>query len=197
MTNPAAIDNGQSLQEGRQRLRDILLEKSVRTDREFTLASGRTSNFYVDVRKTSLDPEGAFWIGRLFGDLLNNYPDVVAVGGPTLGADPLTSATSVVSWIYGRHLPGFIIRKEAKGHGTGQWLEGPELNPGDHVVLLEDVVTTGGSALQAAGRLRDHGVHVDSLFAVVDREEGGAQAIADAGLKLERLFGKQELLDAS
>ncbi|RMF18903.1 MAG: orotate phosphoribosyltransferase [Candidatus Dadabacteria bacterium] len=182
-----------SNQEGRTRLADILRERSVRTG-NFTLASGKQSDLYVDVRKTSLDPEGAWWIGRLFTAELADYPDVEAVGGPTLGADPLTTATSLAAWTLGRRLLGFLIRKQAKGHGTGRWIEGPDLADGTPVVLLEDVLTTGGSALQACERVRAHGLNICAVFAVVDREEGGRQAIEEAGYPVRALFTRSELL---
>lgn len=185
-----------SLVEGRARLRELLLRLSVRTDRVFTLASGRESNFYVDVKKTSLDPEGAFWIGRLFADLLaREFPEVTAVGGPTLGADPLTSATQVVAWTMGRRLDGFIVRKQVKGHGTGNWIEGPPLAPGTPVAVTEDVVTSGGSALEGIARLREAGLDVRVVLSVVDREEGGRARIEGEGYALRSIFAKSDLVD--
>jgi orotate phosphoribosyltransferase len=189
-----AIDT--SLHEGRDRLRTLLLKLSVRTDRVFRLASGRESNFYIDVKKTSLDAEGAFWIGRLFAETLQNeFPDVQAVGGPTLGADPLTSSTQVVAWSLGRRLTGFIVRKNVKEHGTGNWIEGPALAPGTPVAVTEDVVTTGGSALEGIERLREAGLDVRVVLAVVDRQEGGRERIEAAGYPVRSLFGKSDLVD--
>jgi len=186
------MSDRQNLQEGKQRLQQLLREHSVRTDRTFTLASGRVSDFYVDVKKTSLHPEGAYWIGRLFVDVLSQYPEVRAVGGPTLGADPLTTATSVLAWTLGRALDAFIVRKEPKDHGTAQWLEGPDLVPDTPVVLLEDVITSGGSARTAIERVREAGLKVEAVLAVVDRDEGGREHLQAAGVPLHALFLRRD-----
>lgn len=184
----------QSDTEGRARLRALLRRQSVRTGQTFTLASGKTSDFYVDVKKTSLDPEGAFWIGRGFAALLEEFADVKAIGGPTLGADPLTAATIVVGWTLGRRLDGFIVRKEPKGHGTGVWIEGPNLPTGTPVVVCEDVLTTGGSALKGCARVKEAGLDIRAVFAVVDREEGGVDALAAEGYAVRTLFRRHELV---
>ena len=175
-------------------MRTLLRDLSVRTGQTFTLASGKTSDFYVDVKKTSLTPEGAYWIGRLFTGFLDDFPSAVAIGGPTLGADPLTAATIVTAWTLGKRLDGFIIRKEPKGHGTGVWIEGPNLPANAPVVICEDVLTTGGSALKACDRARESGLHVLAVFAVVDRQEGGKAAIENTGYPVRTIFGRDELV---
>lgn len=137
----------QSILEIKRRLARLLVEKSYR-EGDFVLASGRRSDYYFDCRVTALHAEGSWLIGTLFNDLLKDVP-VVGVGGMTMGADPLVSATTAISHELGRPLNGLLVRKEAKDHGTGQFVEGlGNFKPGDKVAMLEDVVTTGGSPLK-------------------------------------------------
>ena len=117
--------------------------------------------------------------------------DVVA--GLTLGADPLVSGVALVSALDNRMVDGLIVRKEAKGHGTGAWIEGPLPPKGSKITVLEDVVTTGGSAIKAVEKLRDAGYEVNRIVAIVDRQEGGRDAIVEAGLELYSLFSLREL----
>lgn len=177
-----------------ERLRRLLLEKSYEK-RRVVLTSGRESDFYVDGKQTSLHPEGAYLIGKLFfRQLTSRGPRVEAVGGMTLGADPLVSAVALVSYLEGAPLPAFIIRKEPKGYGTGQWIEGKKnLSPRAPVAILEDVVTTGGTTLKAVDRAEQEGLKVVRVLALVDREEGGAEAISRSGLTLEALFLRSDL----
>lgn len=177
----------------RERLAALLREKSYQ-QRAVTLASGRKSNFYFDGKQTALHPEGAFLIGRLMWQaIVDAGVKVEAVGGLTLGADPLATAVSVASFQAGRPVPAFIVRKEPKGHGTGQWVEGRKNIPdGSRVVILEDVVTTGGSSLKAVERVREEGLHVSLIVALIDRQEGGREAIEAEGLELVSLFTKSE-----
>ncbi len=171
----------------------LLLEKSYR-EGQFTLASGRTSDYYFDCRVTALSAQGSWLIGNLFNDLLAPM-DIVGVGGMTLGADPLTTAVTVISFERGRPLHGFLVRKEAKGHGTGQYVEGMgNFHQGDRVVMLEDVVTTGGSLLKACERVRDAGLSIAGVCTVLDRGEGGREALEKAGFTLHSLFTRPELV---
>lgn len=180
--------------ERKRRLARILKEKSYR-EGDFVLASGRRSDYYFDCRVTALSAEGSWLIGSLFNDLLADLA-IRGVGGMTLGADPLVSATTVISWERGRPLHGLLVRKEAKGHGTGQFVEGlGNFAPGDSVAMLEDVVTTGGSLLKACERVRDAGLEIAAVCAILDREEGGREAIAEAGYNLLALFTRKELVD--
>ena len=182
------------MQEQKRRLARILKEKSYR-EGDFVLASGRRSDYYFDCRVTALSAEGSWLIGSLFNDLLANLA-IRGVGGMTLGADPLVSATTVISWERGRPLHGLLVRKEAKGHGTGQFVEGlGNFAPGDSVAMLEDVVTTGGSLLKACERVRDAGLQIAAVCAILDREEGGREALAEAGYNLLSLFTRKELVD--
>ena len=181
--------------EMKKRLAKLLLELSYK-EGDFTLTSGKKSDYYFDCKQTALHPEGGYLIGRLFLDMLKDY-DVSGVGGMTLGADPLVSAVAVVSHLEDCPLPAFIIRKKSKGHGTDQYLEGMRnFEPGGTVALLEDVVTTGGTLVTAAQRVRDAGYTIAAVLAVLDREEGGRENLAAAGLELKSIFTRSGLLAA-
>src|ERR1043166_3805280 len=144
----------------RERLLALLRARAFQ-EREVVLSSGRTSNFYIDCKQVSLDAEGATLIGELFHAMIDQVaPQAVAVGGLTLGADPLATATSVVSFQHGRPRAAFLVRKEPKGHGTNQWIESTKLPTGADVVIVEDVVTTGAATLKAIERARLAGLHV-------------------------------------
>ncbi len=179
----------------RGRLASLLLEKSYRAG-EVTLTSGRKSDYYFDCKQTALHPEGAWLIGNLLFDLLPE--GVRGVGGMTLGADPLVTAVSIASFLRGRPLPAFIVRKAAKGHGTNQFLEGlSNFRPGDTVALLEDVVTTGGTLLTVIDRVQDAGLVVGAVVTVLDRKEGGAERLAERGFPLLSVFTRDALLAAA
>lgn len=178
----------------KKRLARILLERSYR-EGDFTLASGRKSDYYFDCRVTALHAEGSWLIGQLFTELLADL-DIKGIGGMTLGADPLIAATTVVSHEKGRPLCGLIVRKEAKGHGTGQYVEGvANFQPGDKVAMVEDVVTTGGSLLTACDRVRAAGLDIVAVCTVLDRNEGGREAIEKAGYQLRSIFTRPELVE--
>ncbi len=178
----------------RQRLKEILLEKSYR-EGTFTLTSGKKSDFYIDCKQTTLSAEGAYLCGKLLFGLIRKEPDLRAVGGMTLGADPLVTAVSVVSFLEGAPIPAFIIRKEPKGHGTGSWIEGKSNIPaGSFVALVEDVVTTGGTLIKAIERTQLEGYKVGGVFALVDREEGGSELLSQHGFRLVSLFTRTQLL---
>lgn len=179
----------------RQRLKELILRYSYQK-REVRLASGRMSDFYFDGKQTTLHPEGAALVGKGMLDLLQaNFPEARAVGGPTLGADPIASSVSLASYHRGFPIPAFIVRKEPKGHGTMNWIEGAShLKPGMRVVLVEDVITTGGSILKAARAVRDAGLVPLGVIVVVDREEGGREALESEGLKVLSLFKKSDLV---
>jgi len=178
-----------------RRLKQILLENSYRQG-TFTLTSGKTSDFYIDGKQTTLHAEGAYLCGKLLFGLIRSAADPIdAVGGMTLGADPLVSAVSVVSYLEQAPIPAFIVRKEAKGHGTGNYIEGlNNLPSGGRVALVEDVVTTGGTLLQVIDRVEAAGFVVGLVATVVDRQEGGADLLADRGYPLEALFTRESLL---
>jgi orotate phosphoribosyltransferase len=160
----------------------------------FTLASGRVSAHYVNCKPVSLSGTGLVLLGALM--LAEVEPEVPAVAGLTLGADPLVCAVAHQAALLGRPLDALIVRKEAKGHGTGAWLEGPLPAPGAPITVLEDVVTSGGSALKAARCLRQAGYVVRRVVALVDRGEGGEAALAEEGLELRSLFGLEQVAAA-
>jgi orotate phosphoribosyltransferase len=179
-----------SAAEARLLLLRMLAERAYRRG-SFTLASGRQSDHYVNCKPVSLSGLGLALLGRQL--LAGVEADAVAVAGLTLGADPLVSAVALQAALEGRGLDALIVRKEAKGHGTGAWLEGPLPPPGSLITVLEDVVTTGGSALKAVIQLREAGYRVERVVAIVDRQEGGAEAMAAAGLELHSLFLLEEV----
>ncbi|MCP9775813.1 orotate phosphoribosyltransferase [Cyanobium sp. HWJ4-Hawea] len=162
---------------------------------QFTLASGRSSDHYVNCKPVSLSGEGLALLGALFLEQVE--PEALAVAGLTLGADPLVSAVAMGAALAGRSLDALIVRKEAKGHGTGAWLEGPLPEPGSRITVLEDVVTTGGSSLKAVNQLREAGYEVRRVVTIVDRQEGGLEAMTAAGLELRSLFLLEEVAAAS
>ena len=177
----------------RSPLHRLLAERSARRGR-FTLASGRESEFYVDARLTAMSPDGLALIGPLalaeIGDA-GWRPD--SVGGLTLGADPISYAISYASATTPHPLRAFTVRKEAKAHGTGKLIEGP-FREGDRVVVIEDVITTGGSALKAAAAIRAAGGTVLGILALVDREEGGREALEAAGYAVRALARASDIL---
>ncbi len=177
----------------RAELLQLLKDKALRRG-SIVLASGKVSDFYLDCRQVSLHARGHVLVGKLFFSLIRRvWPRAVGVGGPTLGADPLVSAVSLTSSLEGHPLHGFLVRKEPKGHGTGNYLEGlGNLPPGSPVVLLEDVVTTGGSVMRTADRVREAGLDVCGLAVLVDRQEGGREAVEKSGLHLEALFTRSD-----
>jgi orotate phosphoribosyltransferase len=172
-----------------------LLRQLSYEERAVTLSSGQPSHFYIDCKQTVLTGEGHVLVGACFAELLSTAeqrlggPKHAAVGGLTMGADPLASATSLWSTLQGRPLDAIYVRKEAKGHGTGAFLEGTRHVPaGARVAIVEDVVTTGNASVTAVKRLRDHGYVVDTVLAIVDRQAGGREALAELGLTLSALF---------
>ncbi|BEV35581.1 orotate phosphoribosyltransferase [Synechococcus sp. M16CYN] len=158
---------------------------------DFTLASGRQSRYYVNCKPVSLSGTGL----SLISTAMLNYVDAkaVAVAGLTLGADPLVSGVAMAASLANQDLDALIVRKEAKDHGTGTWLEGPLPQPGAVITVLEDVVTTGGSSLKAVKQLREAGYAVTRVVTIVDREEGGAASIEAAGLELISLYRLSEI----
>ena len=163
---------------------------------QFTLASGKQSAFYIDARLTTMSPEGLSTIGPLALAALRELGwQVDAVGGLTLGADPIAYAISYASAHTGHPLRAFTVRKEAKAHGTGKLLEGPFME-GDRVAVIEDVITTGGSAIRAIEAVRAAGGVIAGVLALVDREEGGRQAIEEVGIPVVALVTASQIMHA-
>ena len=175
------------------KLVDMLATRSA-TRGTFTLASGRQSDLYIDARLTTMSPDGLATIGPLALERIRARgwsPD--AVGGLTLGADPISYAIAHASALVNSPVRAFTVRKEAKTHGTCKLVEGP-FQSGDKVVVIEDVITTGGSALKAVAAIRAAGGEVLGVLAVVDREEGGREVLEAAGLAVEALTGAREIV---
>ena len=173
---------------------DVLLDRLAREayrHGRFTLASGRSSDHYVNCKPVALSGSGLALLSPAMLELVET--DAAAVGGLTLGADPLVSGVAMAAAQQGRDLNALIVRKQAKGHGTGAWLEGPLPMAGARVTVLEDVVTTGGSSIKAVNQLRDAGYSVRRVVTIVDREEGGKDAMDAAGLELVALFRLSEV----
>jgi orotate phosphoribosyltransferase len=184
-----------SLERDRGRLLELLRELSFER-RKVVLASGKESDFYVDCKRTALTAEGHVLVGRLLFEKVRRIrPLVRGVGGLTLGADPIASAIALTSFQEGDPVDAFIVRKEPKGHGTGQWIEGRKTIPdGSRVVVIEDVVTTGGSALKAIERCRAEKLEPVACLALVDRLEGGREAIEAQGVPLDALYTRKDFL---
>ncbi len=174
----------------KQELLDLLCNLAYR-EGDFILSSGQRSSYYINGKYVTLHPQGALAIGRLLLSILPE--DTQGVAGLTLGADPIVTAVSVVSAYENRPIPALIIRKQAKGHGTMAYIEGPSLEANARVVVLEDVVTTGASAMLAVNRLREASYQVHRVFALVDREQGGRELYQKEGLQFESIFTISEL----
>jgi len=159
------------------KLRDILQTKSLRKG-DFTLSSGKKSSYYLDCRLTTMDPNGALLIARLIlQKIREEHIQAEAIGGLTLGADPIAASVAVVSALEGTPLHAFIVRKEAKSHGMQRFIEGFDAGPGARVIVVDDVCTTGASHQRAAERAEEAGYNVVAVFCVVDREEGGSELL--------------------
>lgn len=172
------------------------MERSLRLG-DFTLASGARSSYYVDARRTTMSAEGQFLVGHVaYASLRESGLDVTHVGGLTMGADPVAYALAHRSWVEGRPLDAFSVRKKAKEHGTGQRVEGG-LPPGARCLVIEDSMTTGSSAAAAVQALREFGATVVGVFTLVDRQEGGAERIEAEGLPFLAVFNGPDLLDAA
>ncbi len=177
------------------RLRQMLFNLSYR-EGAFRLTSGKESDFYIDCKQTTLSAEGAYLCGMLIhNQIMKSNIRIAGVGGMTLGADPLVTAVSIISFLRKRSIPAFIIRKERKGHGTGSWIEGILNIPFESkVTLVEDVVTTGGTLIKAIKRTEEAGLKVAQVITIVDREEGGREALYEIGHELIPLFLRRDIL---
>jgi orotate phosphoribosyltransferase len=158
---------------------------------DFTLASGRKSSYYLDGKQVTLDAQGAKLVAEGMLELLGE-PLPAAVGGMSIGADPIVGAIITLAGVQGRQLKGFMVRKEPKGHGTQRYIEGP-VQPGETVAIVEDVVTTGGSSLPAIERAEEFGLKVVRVLTIVDRLEGGAPAFAQRGYRFDSLLTIRDL----
>jgi len=179
----------------KDKLKKLILEKALKVSDKpiFKLSSGKLSTYYIDLRTITLEPEGGYIIGNLIFDMIKDKnPD--AIGGLTLGADPIAYGTSFVSYLNKQPIKPFVVRKEPKGHGTGKQIEG-NVKEGDRVIIVDDVITTGGSALKAAKVAKQNGLEVLEIVCIVDREEGGRENIEKEGFKFRPIFKISELLN--
>ena len=174
----------------KDRLLELLKEQALEI-RPVVLSSGKKSDYYMDCKRVTLSPEGAYLTGKLMLQMIR--PDVRAVAGLTLGADPIVSAVSLLSYQDDRNLPGLIVRKEPKKHGTMSYVEGPALPQGSAVAVVEDVVTSGASLLRAIERIEAAGYRPVQALAILDRQEGGREAIKERGFDLQALFARRDL----
>lgn len=178
------------LQSLRQYLLDLFCQVAYK-EGEFTLSSGQRSTYYINGKQVTLHPQGGAAVGRILLSMLP--PETQAVAGLTLGADPMVTATSVVAVYEGRSIAPLIVRKEAKGHGTQAYIEGLTLSPEAAVVVLEDVVTTGQSALKAVERLQQAGYRVTQIIALVDRHQGGAELYQQHQIPFQSVFSIRDI----
>jgi orotate phosphoribosyltransferase len=183
----------------KKRLIELIIDRTFRfSDKPaFKLASGKMSSYYFNCKPTTLNSEGMFLVGNLLYDLIKNQKKWKAkgVGGLTLGADPLSNAIAYTSYIKEDPLESFVVRKEPKKHGTMLWVEG-NVEEGDKVVITEDVITTGGSTIKAIDRANKCGLKVLGVVVLIDRQEGGREAIEKLGVPVRSLLTKEEIFQA-
>ena len=170
----------------KQALIELVRQKALKFG-SFTLASGKQATYYLDGKQVTLDPQGARLVAEGILDMLVSESMPAAIGGMSIGADPITAAVVTMSAVRGTPVAGFMVRKESKGHGTEQYVEGP-VESGQEVVIVEDVVTTGGSSLTAIDRVEAFGLKVAKVVAIIDRMEGGAKAFAERGYRFSSLL---------
>lgn len=161
----------------REKLIRLIYDRAFKYSEEpiFKLVSGGYSKYYFNCKKVTLSPEGMYLIGNIIFEMISDL-NVNGIGGLTLGADPISNAVAYTSYLRGKPIESFVVRKKAKEHGTMQWIEG-NITAGDKVVVVDDVITTGSSTIQAIARLKDAGVFVRKVIALVDRQEGGRENI--------------------
>lgn len=170
----------------RARLRDLLQERAFRFG-EFVLTSGKESSYYFDGKQVTLHPEGAYLLGKILIAKIRG-DDIQAVGGPTIGADPIVGALAAIAYLEGLAIKLFIVRKAAKQHGVRKLIEGPALSPGERVAIVEDVMTTGSSIMRAVDAVREAGGRVVKVIPLVDRLEGGTEKIQSLGIAVDPVF---------
>ncbi|MEW6274227.1 MAG: orotate phosphoribosyltransferase [Bacillota bacterium] len=168
------------------RLRDLLRERAFRFGK-FVLTSGKESNYYFDGKQVTLHPEGAYLLAKIIIEKIRGG-NIQAVGGPTIGADPIVGALAAVAHLEGLKIKLFIVRKATKEHGMKKLIEGPELSPGERVAIVEDVMTTGSSIMKAVDAVRETGCRVVKVIPLVDRLEGGTEKLRSLGIAVDPVF---------
>ena len=179
------------IEQNKKRLLE-LFKKNAFHSRAVILSSGKKSDYYIDAKQVSLTPEGLFLIGKVVLDMLKN-DEFDAIGGLTIGADPIVAAIGVVSYLNARPVQTFIVRKEPKQHGMQKFIEGPSLKPNSKVVIIEDVITSGNSALKAIKAVETLKCRVVKVAALVDRLEGARESLSSQNYKLVSVFTKDNL----
>jgi len=176
------------------KLKKLLYQKSFKYDDQpiFSLVSGKKSQFYIDCKMTTLSSSGLVLVGNIFYDLISPL-NIKGIGGLTLGADPIAIATALIAGQNNKELIPFVIRKEAKKHGLKKWIEG-EIDVGDRVVIIDDVITTGGSTIQAIEKAEEFGLKIVKIIVLVDRQEGGKKNIQLKGYEVTSIFTKADLI---
>ncbi len=178
----------------KERLIKLLIDKAFRYSEEpvFKLVSGRMSNYYFNCKAVTLHPEGMHLIGNLIYDMIRDS-GARGIGGLTLGADPIADAVAYTSYLKGNPVEAFVVRKSAKSHGTMQWIEG-NVQKGDRVVIVDDVITTGKSTIEAINRAKEAGLDIAKVIALVDRQEGGRENIETLGFNVEPVVTREEVM---
>ncbi|MBI4826765.1 MAG: orotate phosphoribosyltransferase [Nitrospirae bacterium] len=183
----------------KKRLIELIISRTFKYTDEptFKLAAGGMSNFYFNCKPTTLNAEGMYLIGNLLYEIImkDKKWKVKGVGGLTLGADPVANAIAYTSYLKGEPLEAFVVRKEPKKHGTMQWVEG-QVKEGDKVLIVEDVITTGGSSIKAVERAQMCGLKVVGVLSLIDRQEGGKEAIKKLGIPCKALLTKEDIFEA-
>jgi len=188
-------ETAMTIEKMKERLGEIILERSFKysDNPPFTLASGRKSNYYFNCKPTTLDPEGMNLIGAIIFDMLKDT-DVTAAGGLTLGADPIANALSVISFQKGKPIKSFIVRKDVKDHGTKSAIEG-NVSSGEKIVIIDDVITTGGSTITAIEQARKAGLDIRMVITLIDREEGGKENILQHVEHIKSILTRTEVME--
>lgn len=178
----------------KERLIKLLIDKAFKYSEEpvFKLVSGRMSNYYFNCKAVTLHPEGMHLIGNLIYDMIRDS-GARGIGGLTLGADPIADAVAYTSYLKGNPVEAFVVRKSAKSHGTMQWIEG-NVQKGDRVVIVDDVITTGKSTIEAINRAKEAGLDIAKVIALVDRQEGGRENIETLGFNVEPVVTREEVM---
>jgi orotate phosphoribosyltransferase len=179
----------------KKRLIELIIEKAFKYSEEpvFKLVSGRMSNYYFNCKAVTLHPEGMYLIGNIIFDLIKDL-EADGIGGLTFGADPVAYAVSYTSYLKERPVEAFVIRKTPKSHGTMLWIEG-NVKKGDRVVIVDDVITTGKSTIEAIKRAKQEGLDIIKAIALIDRQEGGREAVETSGYKLDAIITKDEVME--
>jgi orotate phosphoribosyltransferase len=179
----------------RERLKDLVIEKAFRYSEtpSFKLVSGKMSNYYFNCKAVTLHPEGTYLTGNILFDFIKDS-DINGIGGLTLGADPIACAVAYTSYAKGAPVEAFVVRKTPKSHGTMQWIEG-NIVQGDRVAIVDDVITTGKSTIEAVVRAQEAGLKIVKVISLIDRQEGGREAIEALGFPFAAIVTREEVME--